>query len=638
MTKQEYIKLFDLLLILLQKLFLLFSKLKAPEKLNLSDELSRRRNVAMEFIYEKTKELRSKNIPPPRKIKLIETDFKVEKEALKGVRFQYIFEDSSFEIETLYVELVKNAIENGFSKSLCWESVVKYKYEVMNNCCNLIFKLFRSTENGFITYAHCEFPTCNKLKFEARYNEDNCSMKVVVLSNNETNTEITHIKKTDGSVLQRRQQLRSFERLKVQQELQTTNAFPLRSSKISTLQSAIPNRDTIGVNRIPSAAVLRTAKSQMKTLLNRDVDPFIDLILMKKENEDLIKFISMPLSVDLFYLPACKYYKSVKKHDVVYFDASGGMCGHPYAHENSKRIKEGKIPLPQQKVLFYTTIAEKNSALLPLQMLITEDHTALNIAYHLKKFRLECTKAKIWPIFRKVIIDFSDALKIGINMAYNDFAPCSTTLSYLNYCHEVITHTTNLKPHFIIPQACCAHLAKIISIDLNKNFPGIKKRLKHFIQECMAYATTTSDMASQEKWWEIFCIIIGSKKYTPAVSQSIRFMLNVLNVDWSKTISETPDKNMQDILITHQEKTIYRNSPFYQHFKKLSDGLNATLCNDAASDNEFHVPGLIEHFLGKYMYETCFWTNSMGCLVESEGKFEAIHFYAQFKVRWFNFS
>lgn len=281
------------------------------------------------------------------------------------------------------------------------------------------------------------------------------------------------------------------------------------------------------------------------------------------------------------------------------------------------------MPLQEKKVLFYTTTAEKNSSLLPLQMLITEDHSAHNIGYHLKNFKLECIDHKIWPIFRKVVIDFAKALLIALNYAYNDFNPNLTALQYYNYCYNVQTSKDKLKKNFIVVQGCCAHFAKIVSKDLAKFAPKLPKNTKHLIQEAMAYASTTSDLKTQGIWWERFCIVFGSKKKSTFVQEELSKLFKMINYSLnSHPESKYRDSNVEhtDIHTTSNEKTIYESSPFYKHFKNISDRIKPLLNLDTLSENEYYVDGLHEHFLKKYMYDTCFWTNSMGCLVESGGE------------------
>lgn len=580
----------------------------------------------MSFIFEQILELRKRYICPSRKVHLIQTDFEREKELRKSTKSSYDFTDAQFFIEHLYIELVRKAIDEGAKCSSCWETLIKYKYETINNCCIIICKTFRKIgESGFDLYGFCDYPTCNKLKFKARFTDkEKTTMNVVVLSNNTTNQEVKHIQDENGKALKRRRQLRGFERCLAKRDLQTTKAFPYRTKMVNDVGS-LDAMELTGVNNIPSPATLRTAKSEQKTSLNRNEDPIIDLIMMKQENEDFIKFVSIPLSVELSYLPACSLHKNVKKHEVVYFDASGGLCGHPYTSLNKKRIKDNKTPLPEQKVFFYTTIAEHNKVLLPLQMLITEDHTAHNIAFHLKNFKIECKRNNIWPLFRKVVIDFSNALKIAINVAYNDFPATNTTNLYLKYCYDVVTGEKNMDSTFIVVQACCAHFARIVSHDLDRFAPGINKRTKHLIQELMAYASTTSDLKNQEKWWELFCLIFGSKNYTKEVSDSLRFCFELTQIEWnSEEYFVDKGYEMKMCPATTKEKVIFKESPFFNHFQAISDKLQPIINQNAPSANEFYVPGLIDHFLKKYMFDSCFWTNSMGRFIESGGKL--IHF------------
>lgn len=503
--------------------------------------------------------------------------------------------------------------------------VLKYKYEIENNCCVINLKDFRFNSSGFVMYGYCANRACVRLRFNGTYAiENKKELSVKVYSNKLFDGKMFHVKTEGGNILMIREHLRGTSRDIVKDQLKNTKVYPYRAQRVSSLGS-INLKELTGKDVITLPSVLRTAKSQEENKLKEDQDPFIDLIKMKRRGENFIKFASLPLSVELSYLPACEYYKKIKEHEVVYFDASGSTCGHPNHEINLKRIKNNEVPLQENKVLFYMTAAEKDKALLPLQTIITENHSAHNIGFHLKNFKLECVSNKIWPIFRKVIIDFARALLIAINYAYNDFPPNSTSLEYYKYCYEVLTSTSKvqLKPNFIVVQGCCAHFAKVVSKDLDRFAPNIPKRIKHFIQEAMAYATTTSNMTTQKIWWRSFCIIFGSKRYTVFVDDELNKMCKMIKYDESSYIESETENNFVGYLNREEneiEKTLYQSSPFYKYFKDESDKVKALLELPALNENEYFICGLYEHYLQKYMFETCWWTNSMGSLIESGGK------------------
>lgn len=587
----------------------------------------------MAIVHQRILELRSKSMQPSRNPVYIECSITEAKAALLGVRHSYIYKDAEFKIEPFYISLINEAVSKGSTFNSCFELVLKYKYETINNCCEINIKNCKRNrcEDGYLVYAYCVFPTCIKLKFSATYSSDkNESMDVIVWSTNNDNTIFTHIKKPDGSVLQKNIQLRGVARDMTKQQLKTSKAYPYRADCVSSLKS-MSLRGKTGRDVIPSPSAFRTAKSELKTSCDRDIDPFFDLVKMKREHENVIKFVSIPFAMELTYIPACQFYRKIKTHDMVYFDASGRTCGHPYKKINADRIKKELPPLRESKVLFYTTVAEKKGALLPLNMFVTEEHSAHKIGNHLKNFKIECIVNKIWPIFRKVIIDFSIPLHIALNVAYNDFPANSTMTLYLEYCYEIMTTDAVLKKNFIVVQGCCAHFAKIVSSDLDRFYPAISKKTKHLIQEAMAYATTTNDLVSQVEWWNYFCIIFGSKKFTPQVSQAFENMHSKIMSNDSANQKESTEILEKENAAYHDEKVIYSNSPFYKDFKKASDFLKPTLNQFAHSENEYYVKGLIEHYLKKYMFWTCFWTNSMGYLIESAGEFSNIIFKYEFK-------
>lgn len=581
----------------------------------------------MEFVYNKIRELRSNISEPTRTVDWVQKGSK-EAELLiqqNNARSNYNNIDSEFYIEPLYVEIIREAVKNGESYADCCRLVVKYKYEIINNCCIINTKEFRKNEKGFVMYAYCTFDTCLKLRFAATYISDKMdTMKVIVGSNKNFKDKVIHIKKENGEVCIKHEQLRGVARLVTKEKLKNMKAYPFRADCISSL-SSIGLKKKTGKDFVPSPTVARTARSEESTKLKTDKDPYIDLFNMKRRHEDFIKLVSMPLNVELCYTPACEFYKKVKPHDVVYFDASGSTCGHPNSFENARRKKNDLVQLPEAKPLFYTTLAEKDKSLLPLQMLITDDHTAHNIGHHLKNFKLECVDRKLWPIFRKVIIDFAPALSIALNFAYNDFSPNDTSSEYLEYCFKVLSENQKLKKDFIVIQGCCAHFAKILSNDLNKF--GLNKKVKHIIQEAVAFFTTTSTLSAQKEWWKHFCILFGSKKFSTFVQKSFHELCKIISYNENKEAKDTRDTDVPYPNPIQTESSIYKNSPFYKYFKKTSDGLTKILYLNAPSDNQYFVNGLIAHFLKKFMYNTCFWTNSMGALIESGGRFYFLNIY-----------
>lgn len=576
----------------------------------------------MKFVYDKIVELRANSLDPTRIVSWVQKG-SAEAESLilqNNSRSNYTGNDAEFMIEPLYVEIIKEAVKSGESYAYCCGLVAKYKYEIINNCCIINTKQFRKNDNGFDMYAYCAFDTCLKLRFTAKFTDGKKdSMRVIVGSNKNFNDKVIHMKDEKGEPCIEHEQLRGVARSEAKKQLQNIKAYPYRANLISSI-SSISLKTKTGTDFVPSAAVARTARSEESTKCKRDKDPFLDLIKMKRENEDFIKFVSTPLSVELCYIPACEFYKKVKVHEVVYFDASGSTCGHPNSYENASRKKNGLVLLPEQKPLFYTTLGERNKALLPLQMFITEDHSAHNIGYHLKNFKLECVERKLWPIFRKVIMDFAPALSNALNFAYNDFSPNNTATEYYEYCFNVLTSKTKrLKNGFIVIQGCCAHFAKIISNNLKKHWPNMNTKIKHIIQEAMAYATTTSSLGSQKEWWKHFCILFGSKKNTTFVQESFQKLCKIINYKANTELKDLGDPKVP--YPNQQEDAIYKNSPFYKYFKNVCNELTEIFDLDGPSENEYFVEGLVDHFLTKYMYNTCFWTDSMGCLIESGGKF-----------------
>lgn len=294
------------------------------------------------------------------------------------------------------------------------------------------------------------------------------------------------------------------------------------------------------------------------------------------------------------------------------------MCGHPEHFLNIGRKRRGEPTIPTKQVFFYPLVVKLNNNLLPLITSITDDQTARNIAYFLKEFKESCIKESVkWPIVKKTMVDFSSALFIAINYAWNDL---EGTKQYLKKMFELMENDLDVDDKFVVLHGCCAHFAKIVSNDLDRFSKNkrvkISKFTKHLIQESMALATTLNNYESMWSWWTNFVLIFGSKHYTKHVQTALVEMRCLIEKN-DEIVNDAHDADVNEIDVSLEEKSIYKSSPFYKKAMQTIE-TEQSRCNKITNKrNVNYVKGILEHYAKKYMFNLPFWTNYFGFKIDS---------------------
>lgn len=448
-----------------------------------------------------------------------------------------------------------------------------------------------------------------KFKFVSR-EKDSGDFEVEVLTD-ACNKTVYHQKiLVEGKeiISQKCQEVRGPERHIRANDLETEGVYPYRAKEINACGSKALIKE--GIVTVPSPATLRMVNYQRKIEGRRHKDPWLDLNMLRENHTDFIRTMTMPLSVHCFYNPTLSAFNSLKKDiETVYFDASGSTCRHP-----NKKNKGGE---KVKKVLFYVTVGKIGRHLVPLQCLITEDHSAFNIGQHLEKFKLTCRVLKIWPLFRRVMMDNSTALQLAANRSYNGFI---NAISYLKFCWKILSECIPLPKDHIVIQSCISHFAKVVALDIRrfmrKKEVKITKEVRRIIQECMAFGTTLPTLDDVMMWWTLFCLIFNSKYESEQTLNALREMQKLKVLE--PTGFDVEEQNFKEVeALKTVSPSIYRNSPFFKLFSKIKTTLEVKEI-PGNKINPYFVVGLADHYLKKFMFNVPFWTNIMGYLLGLE--------------------
>lgn len=120
--------------------------------------------------------------------------------------------------------------------------------------------------------------------------------------------------------------------------------------------------------------------------------------------------------------------------------------------------------------------------------MISSEHDAGSIGAWLLKYRSFCMmQNRKWPVFQKVISDFSFAILNAVSISFNN-------LDSKDYSNMTFDHVYNHSEFFldkIQMHICCSHMSKLMARDVNSHFEN-PKVISH-IKEILAKAYTIND-------------------------------------------------------------------------------------------------------------------------------------------------
>lgn len=241
----------------------------------------------------------------------------------------------------------------------------------------------------------------------------------------------------------------------------------------------------------------------------------------------------------------------------------------------------------------------------PVMEMLTSTHDATSIGTWLSKFKyFAITNKSKWPLFGKVVVDFSFALINAVLMYWNymrDVRGC------LSLCFDVICNKSILPTDVITLHICCCHFMKIIANDVKKHFAN--KIIKVFYKEVLASAFQISNIDVMEAWFEQLCFVALTPSMNEQVSQKLEFLVSLCE---GNEIVEETEREDADLHVSDDFPTVYESSPFYQKMLavkiKVDELVDKSVTNNA---NPYFCPDFIILTLKKYMAYLPLWSGLM---------------------------
>lgn len=542
---------------------------------------------------------KNKSLHPNRNV-ILKTEEPLEERPLrKWVKCE--IEDSTFTIEEKYLHLFNNV---NFSFNQILHFLLKHKYEFENNVCIIQICSSRTNMNNTVmTYAYCLHYPCSSFVFKTTFNENFASVKV-----RRSIQDLCHqagVKLTS--------QMRNIDRCIMQKH--TENILPFNMLLQNIRKSSKDICEKGNLQMIKSKTAMRKLNSQNKAKLDYTKDPFIDVYFMQQKHQySYIQKILSPFAVYLYSKEVILELFKNKNHPfhTLHFDASGKFVAET---ENCEK-----------RLLLYELIAHNSEkgVSMPVAGLISCRHRARDIEMFLLDFKYCCIENNVWKICKRICIDVSLALLIGINKAFNQI---DSTNIYLEKCYEVVVNNSILD--FIAVQYCVCHFSKIISNFIDSRTESLEVR--KFFKEIMAYGLTINNITDLKKWWKCVIHIFENEQQNDNANQAfdnIRAQILLNNIVCEKENNDNIrfTENNDNIRFTEtndsdndSSKSDYLKSPFYKllnemYLEEIIVIQNSN--NTGCSKNPFFVENIAVEMNKKFGFCIPLWTNVVGVHVQ----------------------
>lgn len=235
-------------------------------------------------------------------------------------------------------------------------------------------------------------------------------------------------------------QLRGLERKMVGNTL--TEMKPMRRRETDVLLLTPTSIELGNYNGVKSDSVYRKIRSEQLAKNDRDKNDLYDLIGFQREHPEFVYSVGVPFFVHIFSKEQLMILQSLP--DVIlHLDATGSIIRKPF---------------PDSKRVYYcagVVQVTTNNTVCAVMEMVTCNHDAISIASWLFNFKCYFLSNKNkWPVFRKVVVDFSFAYINAINLAWNNI----DMASYLQITFDFVNKGKELPENFIQIQLCCFHI------------------------------------------------------------------------------------------------------------------------------------------------------------------------------------
>ena len=509
-------------------------------------------------------------------------------------------------------------------------------------CTLHIYSIRKNGSRGVVAYARCRYKShYQKFKFEFdNINQEYATVFIYVEDDPKFTLPIVHSGKP------KMVQLRNQERIEVKDDLQHTNP-QLYYDKVATeIDTDLAHEGNY--QNLRHEATYRKARTEdkiksRKSIVSSDLSNIIQKCVDDYTSRDpYIRFAGVPFRIQMY---SRQQLNTVTKEDkIAHFDATGSIVRKPEIQVNAYKSD----PAIHKVMLYYVMVYRKvftrdngeekkkewakvqiqaeneeeeenekrptkktneRGITIPLMEMVTCEHDIASIGNLLGRYRafVETENFK-WPLFKVIVVDWSWATIHAILREWLD----TNIANYLQLTYDFLNHTKNIPTDFILIYYCCAHNQHRISKALKRNFSHYEKG-KSIILDCTAIMLECTTLHELDKAYTDLVTILLTKSAITANAAMSR--LNVFRTETSVD-DEEDDENKYDDLIAYPDeikyKTIYQDSPFFQHYKRIMAKIKKLLHdiekNITEIENEYYNPEIAEYFTKNYMSYAPMWT------------------------------
>lgn len=223
---------------------------------------------------------------------------------------------------------------------------------------------------------------------------------------------------------------------------------------------------------------------------------------MQLEHNEYIQEVSVPFCIKVFSKEQFHVLDAQKNAGVlpiIYFDATGTVVKKPFDETNRVHYYTAVVPVVGNKRIF------------PVFEMVSSDHHTKTIFKIFHDFKVFCEENNKWPIFGKVVTDFSFANIHAIVKVCN----AMNLVDYLTLSYNIVVGKVNFPKNLVTLHLCCAHFMKMVAKDVDGHYTNFETAMT--IKDLLAICITIKRMEDLSDWVFNVTILLASPFYTTKV-------------------------------------------------------------------------------------------------------------------------
>lgn len=461
----------------------------------------------------------------------------------------------------------------------------------------------QATKKGIVSiYLYC---SCKK--YRLIYNQSDVKEKVSLQFEVFSKTEDSCICHKNTPLAR---ELRGEARDQEKKRLEKMSNKEYLDSKIDSAQLASIEKGNL--QEIINPVIIRKMRHEILSSNDLEEDDIWDVQLRAKQ--DKIQNVASLQSFPEFSIILTKenWLKVLIDHSksVTYLrlllDATGNIIRKPYEQSSSILNHVLLVSIPK--------VNSKECILFPVAEMLTNDSSSYNIHRFLDfvNFRMR----KILPQLRladEIGTDFSFANINAIVKLNNNM----TVKKFLDLCFEAFEtgESTDALKELIIPQLCFSHISHNIMQDINKQYG---KSEKYVVAAIIGGIITIENNQELDRYIKNAITILASPNCDTQFNSAKASLASHFDCATQQSSQKPPTDNLDNLddqIVWREDKAIYKNSRFFQHFKSFFDKtISSSVIDEKLCDNKFYDLDFVNTFLKKYVAYLPLWTAFIGRL------------------------